>query len=120
MLGLPKLILRKLFPKIFFHFSHQRKNDHGCTFCNDVTTTTTTIKQYEHNNNDQLDPKIILALPHPITVLLQPCVLVSFAFFDLPLPFHVFPSVVVSRNRINHCGILLGQAAEICHIVPPT
>ena len=78
--GSPKLISRKSLPRIFFHFSHQRKTkNHGCTFCNDVTTITTTIKHYEHNHNIQFDP-IILALPHPIIVLLWPCVLVSFDF----------------------------------------
>ena len=45
----------------------QQKN-YGHTCCNDVTATTTTINQYEHNNNNQFDP-IILGLPHPITVL---------------------------------------------------
>ena len=96
---LPKLISRKLLRKIFFHFSHQRKQkNHGCTFCNDVTTTTTIIKQYKYNNNDQLDPKIILALPHPITVLLQPCVLVSFAFFRFAFTFlHVSISGGVAK-----------------------
>ena len=60
----PKLISRKSLPKIF-----SGQKNHGRTFCNDVTTTTTTIKQYKHNHNNQFDP-IILALPHPITVLL--------------------------------------------------
>ena len=41
----PKLISRKSLPKIFFHVSHQRKNKKSwMTFCNDETTTTTTIK----------------------------------------------------------------------------
>ena len=68
--GLTKIDFEKIAAKDFFHFSHQRKTkNHGCTFCNYVTTTTTTIKQDEHNYNNQFDP-IILAQPHPITVLL--------------------------------------------------
>ena len=71
---------------IFDNYSHEFKTRRifelwikSC-YCNDVTTTMTTIKQYKHNHNNQFDP-IVLALPHPITGLLQSCVLVSFAFF---------------------------------------
>ena len=117
---LTKIDFKKITSKDILPLLPPKKNkNHGHTFCNDVTTTTTTIKQYEKNHNNQFDP-IILALPHPITVLLCACVLVSFAFFDSPLPFCMFPLVVVSQNRPNHCGILPEQAAKICHIVPPT
>ena len=68
MLDSPKLISRKLLPKISFHLSHQRKTRKSWTY-NDVAATTTTTKQYEHIHNNQFYP-IILALPHPITVLL--------------------------------------------------
>ena len=53
----------------------------------------TTIKQYKQNNNNQFaqrlifDPITLAILPHPMTVLLQPCVLVSFAFFQLAFTF---------------------------------
>ena len=65
--GLTKIDLEKIAFKDFLPLLPP--TNHGHTFCNDVTTTNTTIKQYKQNHNNQFDP-IILALPHTITVLL--------------------------------------------------
>ena len=97
---LPKLISRKLLPKIFFHFSNQGTkklqtyllqctNKHPQQSSNTNGTTKINLPQ-----RIIFDP-ITLAIPHPMTVLLPPFVLVSFDLFYWLLPFHMFPLVVV-------------------------
>ena len=46
----------------------------------------------------------MLQKPHPMTVLLEPFVLMSLALFDWLSPFHMFLIMVVLQNRTNPYG----------------